>query len=69
MWSDRKMGSGCKIKSFKAGLLFGEGPEGQISHEAIKTDRNREGVRRPNFHFDIKAKILLGTIFFVWGGT
>jgi len=36
-------------------MLSGGGSEGRISHEAMKDDRNWEGVRRPNSHFYIKA--------------
>ncbi len=41
-------GSGYKVKSFKANTLLRGEVKGQITHEAIKADRFREGVRRPN---------------------
>ncbi len=53
------MGMVIKVKKFKADRrqAFGtlrmtetvRGSEGLILHEAIKTDRNWEGVRWPNF--------------------
>ncbi len=45
-------------------MLFGGGPEGRISHKALKANRNWDGVRMPYSHLDIKAEILLGTNFF-----
>jgi len=42
-------GSGYQVESFKANTLLRGRSQGRITHEAIKTDRNREGVRRPNF--------------------
>jgi len=52
-WSNHFGTCPKKVKTFKANTFLD-----------IKADKRGEEVRRPNFHLDIKAKILLETKFF-----